>query len=693
MNDYSFEFIRNVALIGHSGEGKTSVAEAMMFTAKTIDRLGKVDDGSSTMDYDDEEIRRKISISMALGYAIHRNVKINIMDVPGFFDFEGDMVAALSATDSAIIVTQASGSLTVGTERAIDMCSEMKVPALLFINGVDKENANFFDTIDAIAASYPSVIPIEAPIMTNGKMTGYVDILTGQAYDLKKSKIDTPADLAGKVEELKGKLMEMVAETDEELMMKFFEGEEFTMDEIKKGFLVAIDNGSFIPAIAGNATVAPTGIVNLLDRIVDLLPNPQQIHEYKATKDGKEITLKVDPSAPFAAQIFKSVVDPYAGKMQIFKVITGKVSSGDTVWNATQGKPERIGTIYVIKGKKQESVNSLAAGDIGAFSKLAVTCTNDTLCDSSAKLEIAPIKFPKPVISLAVTAPKDEEKVIQQLIRLQDEDPTFKVEKNIETGDVLLSGLGEAQLEIMCKKVKNKIGLDSATKSPRIPYHETIRGVASAEGKHKKQNGGAGQFGDVWIKFEPGAADGEYEFVDAIVGGAVPNNFIPAVDKGLREAILHGVLAGYPVKNLKCTLYDGKYHPVDSKEIAFVTAARLSFQEALPKADPCFLEPIYRVAITVPTEFQGAILADVTGQRRGQIMDSNTVGKKTTITVEAPFAEMYRYATDLRSMTQGKGRFTMEFVRYDQVPAMYNKQIIEDAKKRAEEDEARKANQ
>ena len=245
----------------------------------------------------------------------------------------------------------------------------------------------------------------------------------------------------------------------------------------------------------------------------------------------------------------------------------------------------------------------------------------------------------------------------------------------------------------MCKKVKNKIGLDSATKSPRIPYHETIRGVASAEGKHKKQNGGAGQFGDVWIKFEPGAADGEYEFVDAIVGGAVPNNFIPAVDKGLREAILHGVLAGYPVKNLKCTLYDGKYHPVDSKEIAFVTAARLSFQEALPKADPCFLEPIYRVAITVPTEFQGAILADVTGQRRGQIMDSNTTGKKTTITVEAPFAELYRYATDLRSMTQGKGRFTMEFVRYDQVPAMYNKQIIEDAKKRAEEDEARKANQ
>ena len=692
MKDYSYEFIRNVALIGHSGEGKTSVAEAMMFEAKTTTRLGKVDDGTSTMDYDDEEIRRKISISMAFGYAIHKNNKINIMDVPGFFDFEGDMIAALSATDSAIIVTQASGSLTVGTERAIDVCSEMKVPALLFVNGVEKENADFFATIDAISANYPSVIPIEAPIMKGGKMVGYVDILSATAYDLTKKKIDMPAELEGKVSSIKDKLMEMVAESDEELTLKFFDGEEFTPEEIRRGFLVAIDNGAFITAIAGNAT-PPVGIVNLLDRIVDLLPNPEQIHEYKGTKDGAEVELKVDPSKPFVAQVFKSVVDPYAGKMNIFKVIQGKVSSGDTVWNATQGKPERIGTIYVVCGKKQESVASLSAGDIGAFSKLANTFTNDTLCDQSAKITVDPIKFPSPVISLAVTAPKDEEKVIQQLIKMQDEDPTFKVEKNIETGDVLVSGLGEAQLDIMCRKVKNKIGLDSSTRAPRIPYHETINGVASAEGKHKKQNGGAGQFGDVFIKFEPGAADGYYEFVDAIVGGAVPNNFIPAVDKGLREAIQHGVLAGYPVYNLKCTLYDGKYHPVDSKEIAFVTAARLSFQEALPKANPCFLEPIYKVAITVPTEFQGTILADVTSQRRGQIMDSLTTGKKTTITVEAPYAELYRYATDLRSMTQGKGRFTMEFVRYEVVPQMYNKAIIEDAKKRAEEDAARKANQ
>ena len=334
MKDYSYEFIRNVALIGHSGEGKTSVAEAMMFEAKTTTRLGKVDDGTSTMDYDDEEIRRKISISMALGYAIHKNNKINIMDVPGFFDFEGDMIAALSATDAAIIVTQASGSLTVGTERAIDVCSEMKVPAMLFVNGVEKENADFFSTIDAISASYPSVIPIEAPIMKGGKMVGYVDILSAKAYDLTKKEIELPADLSGKVSQIKDKLMEMVAESDEELTLKFFDGEEFTPEEIRRGFLVAIDNGAFIPAIAGNA-IPSVGIVNLLDRIVDLLPNPQQIHEYKATKDGAAVELKVDPSKPFVAQVFKSVVDPYAGKMNIFKVIQGKVSSGDTVWNAT----------------------------------------------------------------------------------------------------------------------------------------------------------------------------------------------------------------------------------------------------------------------------------------------------------------------------------------------------------------------
>lgn len=684
MKTFTTDFIRNVALIGHSGEGKTSLAEAMLFETKTIDRLGKVDDGTATMDYDDEEIKRKISISMALGYAIRGNVKINILDVPGFFDFEGEMVAALKAADSAIVVTSASGTLTVGTEKALEMCLEKKVPAFIFVNAVNKENSDFMATVDAITAKYNKVVPIELPIMEGGKMTGYVDVFTGEGHALDGKSVAVPAVLEAKAAEFKDKLMEMVAETDEELMMKFFDGEAFTAEEIQRGVHAAIASDSFVPLMAGNATTC-TRVDGLLDKIVDLLPSPAKAHKAKAVKDGAEIEVACDASAPFSAQVFKSVVDPYVGKMLILKVISGKLTSGDTVFNNTAEKTEKVGTIYVLKGKKQEPVDCLEAGDIGALSKLVCTNTNDTLSSPDFKLNFEKIDFPKPVISYAVTAAKDEEKVIQGLIKMQDEDATFKVEKNVETGDVLISGLGEAQLDIMCKRVKNKLGLDIGWQEPRVAYRETIRKTAEAEGKHKKQSGGAGQYGDVFIKFEPGAADGEFEFVDAIVGGAVPRQFIPAVEKGLREAIKKGVLAGYPMVNIKATLYDGKYHPVDSKEIAFITAAKLSYQEGCAKASPCFLEPIMEAKITVPDEYLGDILGDM-NKRRGRILGTDIAeGGKQIITAEVPQAEMFRYATDLRSMTQGRGKFSMELIRYDEVPASANAKIIEDAKKREEE--------
>ncbi len=683
MRNFKTDFIRNVALIGHSGEGKTTLAEAMMFEAKTIDRFGKVDDGTSTMDYDDEEIKRKISISLSLGYAIHRDTKINILDVPGFFDFEGEMAAALHAADSAVVVTSASGSITVGTEKALEMCNDKKTPAFIFVNAVDKDNSDFNGTAKAIMAKYANVVPIELPIMEGGKMVGRADVISGKAFDNAGKEISIPAAMQADVDEYNAKIMEMIAETDEELMMKFFDGEKFTDEEIQKGIHSAIADDIFIPLIAGNAQTSK-GVVSLMDKLVDLMPHPQRAHKTKGFIGGEETAVAVDPDAPFSAQVIKSVVDPYVGKLLIFKVITGKISSGDGVVNNTAEKPEKIGALYVLKGKKQEAVDRLEAGDIGAVAKLVYTNTNDTLAAADNKIKYDTIVFPQPVISYAVKAAKDEEKAIQGLIKMQEEDATFKVEKNVETGDVLISGLGEAQLDIMCKRVKAKLGIDISWQEPRVAYRETIRKTASAEGKHKKQSGGAGQYGDVFIKYEPGAADGEFEFVDAVVGGAVPRQFIPAVEKGLREAIKHGVLAGYPVVNLKATLYDGKYHPVDSKEIAFITAAKLSYADGVAQASPCFLEPIMEAKITVPDEYLGDILGDM-NKRRGRILGTDMANGKQIITAEVPQAEMFRYATDLRSMTQGRGKFEMHQVRYEEVPSSSNDKIIADAKKREEE--------
>jgi len=680
MKTFDTDSIRNVALIGHSGEGKTSLAEAIMFEAKTISRLGKVDDGSSTMDYDDEEIKRKISISLALGYAVYRDVKINLLDVPGFFDFEGEMQSALQAADSAIVVTSATGSVTVGTEKALDLCGEKKIPTFIFVNAVDKDNSDFNGTARAIMAKYNNVVPVELPIMEGGAMVGSVDVLTGKAYDLAGKAIDAPAAMKADVDEYNAKLMEMIAETDEELMMKFFDGEQFTNEEIQKGLHAAIAGEVFIPLMAGNA-ITSKGVARLMEKIVDLMPSPNRVHKIKASVDGDIKEIGVDGSAPFSAQVIKSVVDPYVGKLLIFKVIQGKLSSGDSVYNNSQDKPEKVGALYILKGKKQETVDSLNAGDIGAVAKLVYTNTNDTLVANGNKLVYEKIEFPSPVISYAVKAAKDEEKAIQGLIKMQEEDATFKVEKNVETGDVLISGLGEAQLDIMCKRVKAKLGIDISWQEPKVAYRETIKKTAQAEGKHKKQSGGAGQYGDVFIKYEPGAEDGIFEFVDAVVGGAVPRQFIPAVEKGLREAIKHGVLAGYPMVNLKATLYDGKYHPVDSKEIAFVTAAKLSYADGIAAAAPCFLEPIMEAKITVPDEYLGDILGDM-NKRRGRILGTDMANGKQIITAEVPQAEMFRYATDLRSMTQGRGKFEMHLVRYEEVPAMNNDKIIADAKSR-----------
>jgi len=670
MSNITTDRIRNVALIGHSGEGKTSLAEAMLFNAKAIDRLGKVDDGNSTMDYDPEEINRKISIGLGIANAKWNDNKINILDTPGFFDFEGEVVAAMKVADGAIIVTSAGGNLTVGTEKALEMVAEKKTPAILYVNGVNKENADFIGTINAIRdAGYKKVVMAEIPLVEGLNVVGYVNVLEGKAYDINKKEIAIPASVKDAYEEARTEVIELAAETDDELMMKYFDGEELTHDEVLTGLKAAIMADKAIIAVGGSAKDNKL-IDNLLNNIVHFLPAPQ-----------------VDASAPFSALVFKSVVDKFVGKLLCFKVFTGELNQGDSVLNSTLDKTEKIGNLYTLLGKKQEAADKIVCGDIGAVAKLAYTNTNNTLCDANNSTVIEPIEFPKPVISFAVSAAKqdDDEKVFAGINKLLEEDCTFKLEKNNDTNEMLLSGLGESQLDIVCKKVKNKFGVDAVLKEPRVSYKETIRKSAEAEGKHKKQSGGAGQFGVCSVRFEPGAEDGMFEFVDAVVGGAIPRQFIPAVEKGLREAVKKGVLAGYPMVNLKCTVFDGKYHPVDSKEIAFITAAKLAYADGVAKAGPVFLEPIQNVKVIVPESYLGDVMGDM-NKRRGRILGTDSVNGKSVIEVEVPAAEIMKYATDLRSMTQGRGRFTSEFVRYEEVPATSSAKIIEDAKKRAEED-------
>ncbi|MBE7076051.1 MAG: elongation factor G [Clostridiales bacterium] len=663
--------IRNIAIIGHSGEGKTTLAEALLFNGKTIDRLGKTADKNTVMDFDAEEMARGISISLACAYTYWRDVKINIVDVPGFYDFEGEFEQAMRAVGAAVLVADASGQVAVGAEKAVDYCIRRHIPLMIFVNGVDKDNANYVATVEAFVSKYGKKIsPTHLPIIRDGKMKGYVSVISGKAFEFSpggRTEVAVPDNLASELASLRESLTESAAETSEDLLDKYLSEGELTNDELVAGVRTGLAQGETVPIMGGSA-LQNMGVINLMHEIVELLPSPAERRPVMATDvetgDVKSITYDLD--APFSAQVFKTVADPFVGKLNMIRVFTGVLKSGMTVYNATTGEKERINSIYVMKGKKQEPVSELSAGDIGAVNKLNNTNTGDTLCDEKTKIKFYDIPLPKPVITMAITSAKggDEDKVFQGLNRLAEEDLTFKVEKDKDTGEMVIRGLGETQLDILCKKLKTKFGAEAVLSDPKVAYKETIMGVAEAEGKHKKQSGGAGQFGVVNIKFEPGAADGEFEFVDAVVGGAVPRQFIPAVEKGLREAIKQGVLEGYPMVNLKCTLYDGKYHPVDSKEVAFVSAAKLAYEDGCKRAKPVILEPINSYTITVPDNYTGDILGDM-NKRRGKIYGMEMVDGMQVISAEAPASEMLKYATDLRSMTQGRGKFETEFLRYD----------------------------
>lgn len=692
MKYYGTGDIRNITLVGHGGEGKTTLAEAMLFCSGAIDRQGRTDDGNTVMDFDPEETKRHISLSSAVAPVEWNDTKINIIDTPGYFDFIGDATSGYYLGDSAVIVIGGLSGVTVGAEKAWDSCVNAGIAKAFFINQMDKEHVDFDKVVDGLKEKYGTHITVmQLPVGQGLSFKGILDVIEMKAYafDGKKHKpMDVPADLAQKAAKIREAIIENAAENDEALMEKYFEGQELTKEDIIKGLKMGIASGDVVPVFIGAA--APNlGISLLLDSLTAFMPSPDSVIRVKGkTQKGEEITFTADSKQPFAAQVYKTVADPFVGKLSVFKILGGELTAGKPIKNGNTGKSEKFGQIYIMSGKKQISVEKLAAGDIGALAKLQYTETGSTLCDEQNPVVFPDIVFPEPCISLAVSAKKqgEEEKVFAGLHRLEEEDRSFKVIKQTETSDTLVSGLGELHLEVICKKLHNKFGVEAQLSDPQIPYRETIKKKVKAQGRHKKQSGGHGQFGDVWIEFEP-LFDSEesFEFVDKIVGGVVPRQYIPAVEKGLRESLVRGVLAGYPMVNIRATLVDGSYHPVDSSELAFKVAASLAYKKGCAEASPTLLEPIYKLVVTIPDEYMGDVIGDI-NRRRGRILGMNPVSGNQEVSAEVPLAEVFKYATDLRSMTQAKGSFKMTFERYEELPGNLAEKVIAQAKKDAEEE-------
>ena len=681
------ENIRNIAIVGHSGEGKTTLCEAMLYNGGSIDRMGKVLDGTTVSDFDDIEKAKKMSVYTSCSYLNWKGVKVNLLDLPGYYDFEGERAEGLRAAGGALLVIGANGTLPIGAESVISYCLKLGKPLIIFINGMDKENADYLGTVQALHAKYAGKIaPIQIPIMENGKMQGCINALQEKAYLFKDGgpqEIPIPEDMKPQVEEMKASLMETAAENDEFLLDKYFETGDLTREETIQGIRIGIAGVNTIPVMAGSA-LQNRGVINLLNEIVTYMPQARERLNTLATDvvADKVIGIHTEENAPFAAQVFKTVIDPFSGKLSYLKNFRGVLKSGSTVWNANTECEERIGQVYVLKGKKMEPVDCLEAGDIGAVNKLGNTNTGDTLCDPSAKIKFNPIYFPKPTLFMSVTSEKkgEEDKVFAGLAKLKEEDFTFSVEKNASTGELLLGGQGDIQLELLAKKVKARYGVDVKLSEPKVSYRETIRGNAEAEGKHKKQSGGHGQYGHVKIRFSP--SEEEFVFEEEVVGGAVPKNYFPAVEKGLRECMDNGPLAGYPVTGVKAVLYDGSYHDVDSNELSFKMAAAIAFKEGLKNAKPVLLEPIHHLKIAVPGEYLGDVMGDI-NKRRGRIMGTDTDGELSIIEAEVPLAEIKTYTMELRSLTRGSGKFVSEFLGYEDVPPMLVDKIIAEANKEA----------
>ena len=689
MNQYQAKNIINLAVAGHGGAGKTSLAEAMLYLAGVSDRRGKVGEGNTVCDYDPEEIRRKASISAASAPLEWKNKKINLLDAPGLFDFEGGMCEAMRAADTALIVVSGRDGVAVGTEKAFAAAEKNGLAKIFFVNGLCDESARFYRVFEDLKANFgPSVCPVVVPFIQDGQANIYINLLEYKAYDYSGGKPVAVAmpDMGDRLEGLRTAIYEAVAETDDELFEKYFAGEPFTPEEVIVGVSKGVKSGTITPVFCGDALLM-RGMEQFMDGLCWLAPSAEEkAGEIGLDVDGSPVELSVNEDGAAAAIVFKTVADPFIGKLSYVKVVSGKISTDSQLVNMRTGNTERVGKTVMLVGKKQVDVKYIGAGDIGAIPKLTATNTGDTLCSPTRKVTLDGVEYPNPTLRMAIVPAKkgEEDKIAQGMMRLSEEDPTLQFSTNNETHEMIVSGLGEQHLDVAVSKLKSKFGVDITLKKPKVPYRETIRKTVQVQGRHKKQTGGHGQFGDVWIEFSPCDSEG-LEFGERVVGGSVPKGFFPAVEKGLRECIQRGPLAGYPVVGLSAVLYDGSYHPVDSSEMAFKTAAALAYKAGMPQANPVLLEPIGHLKATVPDANMGDVMGEV-NKRRGRVLGMEPAGEgKQTVEADVPMAEMHDFTTFIRQCTQGRGSFTFGFERYEEAPSNVAQKVIEEAKAEAGE--------
>jgi elongation factor G len=689
MTIYKSDRLRNVVLLGHGGSGKTSVVEAMLFDTGAVNRLGSVDDGTSVSDWDDEEHRRKMSINASPIPCEWQGYKLNMLDTPGYMDFVGEVISSVRVADGAMVVLDSVGGVEVGTEQVWHYADQQELPRLVFVNKMERENVDYDGVAAQVAAKFGGVaVPVQLPIGSQADFRGVVDLLSQKAYiGPKATESPIPDEMAGTVEEAHMVLVEAAAEGEDALMEKYFEEETLSSEEILRGLKTRIRRGNLVPVLCGSAAMN-IGMQPLMNTILQLLPSPVEAAPYPSTNPvtGTAVKLQTDSAGALAALVFKTMADPYVGKLSLFRVYSGTLESDSRLQNSRSNTEERIGQIYVLRGKEQIPVARVPAGDIAAVTKLSETLTGDTLCDRGTPLVLDPPHFPNPLYSVAVS-PKtkaDAAKISPTLTRLSEQDPTLTWHQDTSTRETILSGMGDTHINIAIRRMDEMFGLGLDTAIPRVPYQETITRTASAQYRHKKQTGGAGQFAEVHMRVEPLERDAGFEFAWEVVGMNVSKTFGPSIEKGVKAILTQGVIAGYPVVDVKAAVYDGKEHPVDSKDIAFQIAGREVFKIAVKQAGPVLLEPVYKYTITVPEEYMGDVLSDL-NTRRAQVLGMDQVGDNSLVTAQVPLAEMQRYVSDLRSITQGRGVFTMEFSHYQTVPAHLTEQIIAASQQEAED--------
>ena len=672
--------LRNVALLGHSGSGKTSLGEAALFTTKATTRMGTISDGNTVSDFEPEEVKRGSSIQTTLLSIVDADAKINFLDTPGYDDFLGEVVSALRVVEGAVLVLAAPSGVDVGTERSWNMCEAAGIPRMFVVNKMDRENANFARNVSDIQASFGrQCIPFQVPLGDAQEFKGVVSIINPPA--------DIPAEIADEVSAARDRLIEAAAESDDDLADRYLSGEQLSVDEVISGVRTAVLAGELVPILATSSAPEAIGVEEFLETTRSFLPSPVDGKKARLLKGTEAAEYEVDPTAPLAAFVFKTTADPFVGKLSVFRVYQGSVKSNSETWNSTKEQSERIGQLYLPKGKNQENVNEITAGDIGAIGKLSSTVTGDTLCSRENSVSFPRITQPVGYFRMAVTpASKDDlDKMSMALNRIVEEDPTLQFSRDANTSESLITGLGDAQIDVALEKIKRKFGADLRVKMPKVAYRETITKITNSEYRHKKQSGGHGQFGHVLIRLEPQERDQGFEFKTEVTGGRIPKEYIPSVEKGVTKGLDEGSLAGFPLVDLKAVLYDGSYHDVDSSGMSFEIASVQALKQGVGDANPVLLEPVVKLSITVPDAYTGEVISDLNG-KRGRILGMNPDNGATLIEAEVPLAEVQRYAQDLRSVSQGRGSYSMEFDHYDQVPTNLEPKVIEDAKRAKEEE-------